>query len=384
MSTHHIAEQLRPLLKWPGGKEKELKYILPNLPTEIENYYEPFVGGGSVYMAMKAKHYFINDLSSELMLLYKYISTASDEFFSYATAICDAWHNATDFCTTHIALTETYESLRNGTLTESLLPHSIGQYLKETADAVYEVLGSTVTPHKEIFLHELLNNLSRKMIRMHTLEKQRATLPYQDICDNIEAAVKSALYMYYRSLYNDHEMMEQDHALHAALFLFIRNYCYSGMFRYNDQGLFNVPYGGIGYNAKSLSPRLKYFQSDAVLAHFAQTEIYNQDFEPFLRSHTHSPHDFIFLDPPYDSDFSTYAQNKFTHASHERLAKYLINDCKAQWMLVIKHTDFIYSLYNVAGLTIRSFDKQYTVSFMNRNNRKATHLLITNYMAQAQ
>lgn len=37
--------KLSPILKYPGGKEKELKYILPNLPESCKNYYEPFVGG---------------------------------------------------------------------------------------------------------------------------------------------------------------------------------------------------------------------------------------------------------------------------------------------------------------------------------------------------
>ena len=46
---------------------------------------------------------------------------------------------------------------------------------------------------------------------------------------------------------------------------------------------------------------------------------------------------------------------------------------------MIKNTDLIYSLYNKEGIKIRSFDKEYTVSFMNRNDKKAKHLLITNY-----
>ena len=49
-------------------------------------------------------------------------------------------------------------------------------------------------------------------------------------------------------------------------------------------------------------------------------------------------------------------------------------------MLIIKNTDFIYSLYsNTPGIYIASFDKKYAVSFMNRNNRNVTHLIITNY-----
>lgn len=57
----------------------------------------------------------------------------------------------------------------------------------------------------------------------------------------------------------------------------------------------------------------------------------------------------------------------------------MINECHAKWMLVIKNTEFIYELYNKKGINIRTFDKKYLVSFMNRNNKDVTHLLITNY-----
>ena len=89
--------------------------------------------------------------------------------------------------------------------------------------------------------------------------------------------------------------------------------------------------------------------------------------------------DFIFLDPPYDSEFSTYAQNKFTRQDQKRLSDFMIDHCKAKWMLIIKNTDYIYNLYNKEGINISMFDKEYLVSFMNRNNKKTTHLMITNY-----
>ena len=32
--------KLSPLLKYPGGKDKELSYILPNIPYDCTNYYD--------------------------------------------------------------------------------------------------------------------------------------------------------------------------------------------------------------------------------------------------------------------------------------------------------------------------------------------------------
>ncbi|MCM1029611.1 MAG: DNA adenine methylase [Pseudoflavonifractor sp.] len=70
------------------------------------------------------------------------------------------------------------------------------------------------------------------------------------------------------------------------------------------------------------------------------------DFEEFLDVTDPGQDDFIFLDPPYDSEFSTYAQNAFTRDDQERLANYLLTKCRAKWMMIIKNTDFIYNLYN--------------------------------------
>ena len=55
-------------------------------------------------------------------------------------------------------------------------------------------------------------------------------------------------------------------------------------------------------------------------------------------------------------------------------------------MLIIKNTDFILSLYpegtkcaNKQTLQLHKFDKKYFVSFQDRNDKNAEHLLITNY-----
>ena len=151
------------------------------------------------------------------------------------------------------------------------------------------------------------------------------------------------------------------------------------MFRYNADGAFNVPYGGIGYNAKTLDKKLAYYQSTELIEHFSKATVECMDFLDFFRKHPPEKDDFIFLDPPYDSEFSTYAKNEFGKADQERLAKYLIEECKGKWLMIIKNTQFIYSLYDKKGIKIKAFDKKYQVSFMNRNEKEVEHLIITNY-----
>jgi DNA adenine methylase len=150
------------------------------------------------------------------------------------------------------------------------------------------------------------------------------------------------------------------------------------MFRYNSRGEFNVPYGGIQYNRKDFLKKILAMQSENCRTHLQKTQLCNIDFEKFLRSNRLGRKDFIFIDPPYDTDFSTYAKNAFGKDDQIRLANYLYKTA-AKFMLIIKHTEFILNLYSGHQFNIRSFDKKYLVSFQDRNDKSAQHLLITNY-----
>lgn len=370
---------MQPILKWAGGKDKELKYIIPALPAAFEDYYEPFVGGGAVFLAVNARHYFINDLSTELISLYRNIAVRSRVFYAFANMIDRAWSSADAFFYAHQQLVDMYMDYRADRIDKVILTQSIDAFCRDNRDSIVGIVDRRLALDAGFLIVEMIKNLSRKMLRMKELELRMHMLPDDDVSDNIHTAVKSALYMYFRHLYNNRQIAGLDPGLYCALFLFIRNYCYSGMFRYNDDGDFNVPYGGIAYNNKSMSAKLDYYRSDILRERMEATTVDNLDFEAFFRLHNPGPEDFVFLDPPYDSEFSTYARNEFTRADHARLAGYLINECHARWMLVIKNTDYILGLYNHPGINLRAFDKTYQVSFMNRNDRTAQHLLITNY-----
>lgn len=378
MASTLFSTSLKPILKWAGGKEKELKYIIPNAP-DFERYIEPFVGGGSVFTGLGASCNIINDKSRELINLYRSISEKDYKFFDYANKIDVSWVNSEEFYLKHSELTDAYNLFRDEKIDLETLKSQITHFCAENANEIKAIIDEDFASAHDVLLSEFKTNLQRKLARMRELERQKHALPEADIRANIQTAIKSAVYMCYRWLYNDRTIEEGNQAMHCALFLFIRNYAYSGMFRYNDKGDFNVPYGGIGYNSKTMKNKLDYYRSAELQELFQKTEIYNLDFEDFFREITPTDKDFIFLDPPYDSEFSTYAQNEFSQSDQERLANYMTNECKSKWMLIIKHTDFIYSLYDKPGINIRTFDKEYLVSFMNRNNRKTTHLLITNY-----
>lgn len=374
---------LKPILKWPGGKERELSVILPNMPETFVNYFEPFVGGGSVFMAVEAQNHFINDKSEELISLYRCIKIADPEFFSLTEQIDSLWGEMTGFCRTQTELEQIYISYRENRITSEVLKGAVSGFIDNNSASLCGMLPLGIDADIKIYIKELYKNIFRKMSRMKELEIQKHILPDDDLRKNIETAFKSAIYMLLREKYNEIVRSEPRYIspLHTALFFFLRNYAYSGMFRYNDAGDFNVPYGGISYNSKSLKRSLDYFQSDVLRRHFANATVSCEDFEAFLNRHVPAADDFMFLDPPYDSEFSTYANNEFDRHDQIRLANYLIYRCPCRWMMIIKYTDFIYDLYSGhEGIFISTFDKRYAVSFMNRNERNVNHLLITNYM----
>lgn len=373
--------KLEPLVKWAGGKEQELKYIIPNLPDYFENYYEPFVGGGSVYTAIQSKEYFINDKSHELIDLYKIIISEKREmFFKAIDEIIHNWEVLGSISIKNQSFfIEIYKDFASDIISLEVLSNKVYEFILKNSKEFNGLFSSYFNFNIENFLKEIKKNLVRKTSRMKILEKEKGKLPDKDILDNIETALKSAFYMHFRHIYNFHKKYELDKAFYTAIFLFIRNYAYSGMFRYNSKGEFNVPYGGIGYNNKNFRKKIEYLKSGPLQELLSKTNIVNADFQDFFNLYKPTEKDFIFLDPPYDTEFSTYAKNDFVKTDQQRLSHYLINNCNAKWMMIIKNTDFILDLYTHPKIKISTFDKKYLVSFMNRNDKNVEHLLITNY-----
>ena len=77
--------KLKPFIKYCGGKAKLLPYIVENLPeVKFKNYYEPFVGGGSVFYNIYTLYnnditYTISDINESLMNCYDKIKNSVDE-----------------------------------------------------------------------------------------------------------------------------------------------------------------------------------------------------------------------------------------------------------------------------------------------------------------
>ena len=91
---------MKPLFKYTGGKYKEYSHIKELMPPTINNYYEPFVGGGGVMFRLKEDDrirgkIFINDFSESLTDFYKCIG--KEEFKLELEKISAAWNAIKEF-----------------------------------------------------------------------------------------------------------------------------------------------------------------------------------------------------------------------------------------------------------------------------------------------
>ena len=376
---NECAPLLMPFLKWAGGKAQEMKYFLPLIPS-FERYYEPFIGGGAVFFALQPSKSFINDRSPELFRLYTMIAEQNADFFHTLDTLLYGWQTISRIVDREAAyLIHAYTQYATDVCSGEELEAHLIEFIQQHRQEFAAIVATCFSDHAENFMHELKRNLLSKTRRMKTLERKKWRLPESDIIANIECALRSAFYMHLRHLYNNTQVYAIQAGRAAAIFFFVRENAYASMFRYNSRGAFNVPYGGISYNRKDLARKIDYMRSSSLRQLLKDTVIENMDFEAFLGQYAPQANDFIFLDPPYDSQFSTYTQNKFSMEDQARLAAYLRERCPARWMLVIKNTPAIVRLYAHPGLNVRTFDKKYLVSFQDRNDRNTRHLIITNY-----
>ena len=366
--------KLKPLIKYPGGKTSELKIIVKNLPEQFNNYIEPFVGGGAVYFYLNNDVNYINDKSEELMLLYKYVKEKNVTFYKELDIIVSNWNKLRNIALDKRIL-NLYISFRND---EKINMYSeLEKIINIGIDKV-----PMFTLRKNVKFEDFLTKClySKFLLVKKNETKKKERLDNKQLLDNLEAGIKAAYYTYLRDVYNKpDEYNRLSKPRKVAIYLFIREYCYSSMFRFNRNGEFNVPYGGVSYNKKSLESKVSYYKSKSVRDLLKHTELFTEDFYDFVNMIPMNKNDFMFLDPPYDTTFSEYDKNSFDSNDQKRLANYLINECKCKFMLIIKKTPFIETLYQNKGLRIIEEDKTYFVSFKNRNKKDVKHLIIMNY-----
>ena len=346
---------------------------------DFENYYEPFFGGGGTFFALQPKgKAFLNDKSTDLINFYKLLHSPS--FKTELTKYADAWEETTNVAAQLIPqLLPLFKNFIDGTIEAGFFNEATQDVIIRKFEKEETVLSDEAfMVDVENFLNRLIASVEDKCRRLKRITIQRGNeFKENELAQHIETGIKSGLYLFLRNLTNlqfaGRLKMSDEKA--AANWYFVREFCYASMFRYSRKGNFNIPYGGIAYNKKNFRQKVGNIFSADVKSLFANAAFYNLDFEDFLNKTNPTKNDFIFLDPPYDSEFSEYDQNVFNKADQQRLRDSLLKT-KAKWMLVIKETAFIRSLYDSPGCRFIEFDKTYTYNVRGRNNRETRHLII--------
>lgn len=262
-----LRQNLKPIVKWSGGKKDELKKILPHIPESYSTYLEPFVGGGAVYFHINPEKAVINDVHKELVDL--------------------------------------YQSIKNG-----------------DTDKIYDFMKEN--PNDE-----------------ETYYKVRSLKP-TDILEN------------------------------ARRFYYLRKTCFRGMLRYNSKGEFNIPFG-----------RYKTFNFEEIKEPgyeelLKRTDICNKSFE-YVFENYNDPNNFMFLDPPYDSEFTDYGYCTFGKDEQKKLAE-CFKTTKIKCLMIIGKTSFIEELYQ--GYIVEEYDKKYRFKLHSGrigDEINTKHLVIKNY-----
>lgn len=116
---------LRSPLFYVGDKYKLMNQLINLFPNEINNYYEPFVGGGTVFLNVNAKKYFLNDINKHLIGIHKFLieySPDPDKFFQSVKILINEYN-----------LSKSYD--------EDIIPSSLKKQWKKTYFARYNKEG---------------------------------------------------------------------------------------------------------------------------------------------------------------------------------------------------------------------------------------------------
>jgi DNA adenine methylase len=72
-------ETKRPFIKWAGGKRQLLRSLLEHAPLEPARYFEPFIGGGALFFALRPRRAVLADVNARLIRTYKGVRDGVDE-----------------------------------------------------------------------------------------------------------------------------------------------------------------------------------------------------------------------------------------------------------------------------------------------------------------
>ncbi|AGA77676.1 DNA adenine methylase [Echinicola vietnamensis] len=174
----------KPFLRWAGGKTWLLKYLDAFLPKKFNNYHEPFIGGGSVFIYLKSTgkikgNAYLSDKNEDLINAYNILKDQPEELIK----ILGEYKNEKDF----------YYFIRDQKFTDQL--RQAGQFIflnRTSFNGIYRVnlKGEYNVPYgfkkyKQLFDFENLRSLSRLL--------SNTSMRFRDFAETINEIKKEDL-----------------------------------------------------------------------------------------------------------------------------------------------------------------------------------------------
>ena len=163
----------------------------------------------------------------------------------------------------------------------------------------------------------------------------------------------------------------------AARTIYLNKACFNGLYRVNKKNEFNVPFGKKTkvntYEGSNLITVSNYLTMNNI-------KILSIDFEEAVKDV--KPKDFIYFDPPYDSDtstFNSYTEEGFDRNEQIRLAKVFKElDKKGAYVMLSNHnTSLINDLYK--DYNIHLIEAKRNINANGKKRGKVEEVIITNY-----
>lgn len=163
----------------------------------------------------------------------------------------------------------------------------------------------------------------------------------------------------------------------AARTLYLNKSCFNGLYRVNKKGEFNVPFNKNNkvntYDGENLLTIHYYFSTNDI-------KIECLDFEESVK--TAKKGDFVYFDPPYDSDthtFNNYTEEGFGKEEQRRLAKVFKElDKKGVYVMLSNHnTLLVNELYK--DYNIHIIEAKRSINSKGNKRGNVEEVIITNY-----
>lgn len=213
---------------------------------------------------------------------------------------------------------------------------------------------------------------------------------YEVIRDNVEELIialgehpnEEEHFYRIRDWDRDREQYEQlTKVQKVARLIYLNKTCYNGLFRVNNAGEFNTPFGHYKnpniVNAPILKAVSTYFQK-------AQLTFSSVDYAEVLANIT-KKETFVYLDPPYDpvsdtANFTGYTKGGFDRSEQIRLRQCCdeLNRRGIKFMLSNSATDFIKEQYKAYNITIVKAKRVINSNAMKRG--EVDEVVVRNYV----